>query len=248
MPQFLVFRLYAPLSAWGTVAVGEVRPSSSHPTRSGVMGLLSAALGIRRTDARESEKLSRSLDFGVLEVSTGSQLIDYHSVQAPDRVGPFVYRTRRDSIVVGADRLGTILSRREYRCDGLWIVAVWSRMGCIVDLQQLLDALRHPRFNLYAGRKSCPLGLPLYPQLVDSPGLRAAFSQAVFPPVPAARKKGGTQQDLIGTSAHRRIYWEGDAGDLKPEEVVERYDSRVSGERRQFRPRMENVATWIKED
>ena len=48
--KFLVFQLQAPLSSWGDTAVGEYRGSYEHPGESALIGLLGAALGIRRED------------------------------------------------------------------------------------------------------------------------------------------------------------------------------------------------------
>src|SRR6185295_12377864 len=65
MPSFLVFRLYGPLASWGEVAVGEVRPSNLHPTRSALLGLLGAALGLRRSDEAALADLARTVRFAV---------------------------------------------------------------------------------------------------------------------------------------------------------------------------------------
>nr|WP_284509571.1 CRISPR-associated protein Cas5 [Salinivibrio costicola] len=48
MRDYLVFRLYGPLASWGEPAVGGDRPTSAYPSRSAVLGLLGAALGIKR--------------------------------------------------------------------------------------------------------------------------------------------------------------------------------------------------------
>ncbi|WP_295540003.1 CRISPR-associated protein Cas5, partial [Thiolapillus sp.] len=50
MDDYLVFQLYAPLASWGGQAVGQERPSDDHPGRSALLGLLAAALGIRREE------------------------------------------------------------------------------------------------------------------------------------------------------------------------------------------------------
>ncbi len=50
MTEYLVFRLYAPLASWGEAAVGESRPTATYPGRGAIIGLLGAALGVRRDD------------------------------------------------------------------------------------------------------------------------------------------------------------------------------------------------------
>ena len=52
----LLLRLAAPLQAWGADSKFETRKTNREPTKSGVIGLLAAALGLRRD---ESEALTR---------------------------------------------------------------------------------------------------------------------------------------------------------------------------------------------
>ena len=42
--EALIFQLYGPLASWGAPAVGETRPSSDHPGRAALLGLLASAL------------------------------------------------------------------------------------------------------------------------------------------------------------------------------------------------------------
>jgi len=53
--DYLVFQLYGPLASWGDIAVGETRPSALTPSRSAILGLLAAALGLKRPDTAKSE-------------------------------------------------------------------------------------------------------------------------------------------------------------------------------------------------
>ena len=63
------------MAAWGSTAVGEVRPSAPHPTRSALLGLLAAALGLRRDDDERHEALGRMLRFAV-RVDRPAQLLE----------------------------------------------------------------------------------------------------------------------------------------------------------------------------
>ena len=65
MKEYLVFQLYAPLASWGEEASGEIRHSATVPTRSALLGLLAAALGIRRD---EEERVMRSSFFHRLRI------------------------------------------------------------------------------------------------------------------------------------------------------------------------------------
>ena len=75
----LLLRLAAPLQAWGTDSKFEVRRTNREPSKSGVIGLLAAALGLRR-DA-DLSKLS-ALRFGVRVDRNGEVIKDFHMAKA----------------------------------------------------------------------------------------------------------------------------------------------------------------------
>lgn len=168
--RFLVFQLVAPLSAWGDVAVGQYRGSRDAPSESALIGLLAAALGIRRDDEAAHAGLRDGYALAVGTVETGSLLRDYHTAQTPSRgdLKARPHRTRRDELAVPRHQLNTILSTRDYRQGGEWVVAVQALPGATHELAALQGALREPRFLLYLGRKSCPPAAPLGPQVIDT--------------------------------------------------------------------------------
>ncbi len=241
MTDFLVFRLYGALSSWGDVAVGEVRPSADRPTRSAILGLVAAALGIRRDEEDRHVVLGSSLGIGVLVTSVGKPLVDYHTVQVP-RSGsskrPRRYATRQEELT-GRHRseLRTILSQREYRMDSLADVATWLRLpDPPFALKSIREALERPTFVPYLGRKSCPLALPMQPQIVSAASLIEAFAASRFerPAGVAPHPPGG----------RRTLYWdEGGEPGVPVERTETRRDSPVSRRRWQFEVRHEHHAT-----
>ena len=82
MRPYLVFDLYGPLSSFGDVAVGEYRPTFSHPSKSSIIGLLAATWEYKGTK-RKGFSLSDRLILGVLVISSGQLLRDYHTAQVP---------------------------------------------------------------------------------------------------------------------------------------------------------------------
>jgi CRISPR system Cascade subunit CasD len=176
---FLIFQLRAPLSSWGTVAVGEYRGTYEYPTESSLMGLLGAALGIRREDEGGHSALRDSYDFAMGIVETGSMLRDYHTAQVPRRTAlkGRPQATRLDELSVPKEELHTVLSTRDYRQGAASLVAVHARANAPYDLETLTGALQKPRFVLYVGRKTCPVGAPLWPQIITSNGILAAFEE-----------------------------------------------------------------------
>ena len=84
MSRYLLFQLYAPLVSWGAPAVGEVRHTDTIPTRSALLGLLAAALGISRDNEEELNQFNQHYRFAILPLSSHEQwLRDYHTTQVP---------------------------------------------------------------------------------------------------------------------------------------------------------------------
>lgn len=254
MPSFLCFRLHGPLAAWGEVAVGERRPTSPHPSRSAVLGLIEAALRIRREDSDDLASLDASLGFASRTDAPGQLLVDYHTAQGPEetllrneeraarKAGASWHRpgTRRAEIAGRRAALSTLLSQREYRVDGLWTIALWLREGSVArwSLAALAAALARPGFVLYLGRKSCPVDVPLEPQLVEAGDPVAAMAAAAF-------RSDGVLAELIATGRpYATVRWEGAWPGLTPDQTSRRRDRVLSRARWQFTDRPEHERAW----
>lgn len=176
--EFLVFQLQAPLSSWGDTAVGEYRGSYEYPGESALIGLIGAALGVRREDESGQTSLRQGYGFAVGVLSGGKLLRDYHTAQVPGRAAlkDRPHTTRRDELSVPKHELGTILSTRDYRQNSASLIAVQRRGDAPYTLDSLANALREPRFVLYLGRKSCPPAAPLHPQIIAADSAFAAFA------------------------------------------------------------------------
>ncbi len=184
MTAFLLCTLYAPLASWGEIAVGEVRGSWERPSRSAVLGLVAAALGLDRSDQEAHDALDRGYGVAVRLDAVGTPMVDYHTTQtvASSAFRGRVPRTRRELLAAGDHQ--TILSRRSYRQDAAATVALWVRSEARWTLEAIAAALRTPAYVPYAGRKANALGLPLHPELIDVPTLGDAFAARLQ--VPAA--------------------------------------------------------------
>lgn len=201
MKDYLLFRLHGAMASWGDIAVGDIRPSYRHPSKSAIIGLIAAALGVER-EAHEKQSELAKLLFSIRLDAVGVPIEDYHTIQTPseqaikyDRAK--AYWTRFDEIeaikmrVISAQssaEAGAIQSRRTYYCDSVYTVALsenendkinWQLLE-ISELKDLIEFLTKPRFVLYLGRKSCPLGLPLEPQVILAKNCSAAFQQGIF--------------------------------------------------------------------
>lgn len=122
----LLLRLAGPLQAWGDSSRFTVRRTREEPTKSGVLGLLAAAAGRRRTDPLED---LAALRFGVRTDQEGRLLRDFHTAH------------------------GAPLSHRYYLMDAVFLAAVEGDSGL---LEALHATLLRPKYPLYLGRRSCP--------------------------------------------------------------------------------------------
>lgn len=251
--DYLVFRLYGPVCSWGDIAVGEVRPSTVHPSKSAILGLIAAALGIKRPDTARGETdrsaleaahstLAQGYGFAVRVDTPGVSLVDYHTAQVPSSGtgrNRRQFATRRDELlVVPRSELNTILSRRDYRVDALYTIALWAWPGAPHSLAELAARLHEPVFALYLGRKSCPLALPLAAQVVTADNILDAMANAALPlPDDFARH-------LMPPNTRPALYWDedGDVGALQVEHTFTRRDTVYSRRRWQFQSRSEHHA------
>lgn len=256
--DYLLFRLYGPMASWGEIAVGETRHTASYPGKSSIIGLMAAALGIKRTETEKQQQMQQGYALAVTVYSQGTLLRDYHTTQVPDSVGKFTYRTRRDELILGKTRLGTILSSREYRTDALALVAVKALPDAPYCLQTIEEHLEKPRFHLYLGRKSCPLAAPLDPQIIENKknfyeAFKAYVHKPLMPtdkiPTDKAGKGAISVRDAywLRLADDRHYYWEGEDSDFSDSpdwkrrmQTRIRHDQPLSRNRWQFSPRQEH--------
>ena len=135
----LLLRLAAPLQAWGADSKFETRKTNREPTKSGVIGLLAAALGLRRDETTQLARLAQ-LQFGVRVEREGRLLVDFHMARNEEKDRSYV-------------------TYRHYLEDAVFLVGLSSEDTEL--LRELEWALTHPAFPLYLGRRACPPTLPL---------------------------------------------------------------------------------------
>lgn len=178
MPNFLILRLDGPMQAWGTHTFEDFRPSNLYPTRSGLLGLLGACLGLERSDLVGRAQLATSVEFTVrvdsqvprpdmdgLVTKAGIKLPDFHTVMNARKVD-------------GSASKFPVVSRREYLFDAAFTVAVGSSFDAAVTLDRIAEALRRPCYTPTLGRRSCPLTRPLLEGLqIEAASARAALAQ-----------------------------------------------------------------------
>ena len=140
----LLLRIAGPLQAWGVRSRFTVRSTELAPTRSGIICMVAAAVGRRRTDPIED---LLALRFGVRKDQPGRVIRDFHTARPFDARKPMPP------------------SERYYLADAVFLAGI---EGDRPLLEGIDEALQHPAFPLYLGRRSCP---PTHPV---SLGLREA--------------------------------------------------------------------------
>jgi CRISPR system Cascade subunit CasD len=235
---FLILRLYGPLCSWGGPAVGELRPSADHPGRSAILGLVAAALGLRRDDADGQAALTASFAIAVRVDAAGRRMEDYHTVQAPKARRGFAPATRRQELLAGADHLETMVTRRGYLADAVYTIALAPRTEARWPLETVAEALRRPRFQPYLGRKSCPPALPLAPLVSTAVTLPDALAEA---DAAWAERDALLAPLLKRDEGARRLLWDADVPDegLNAHAEILRRDEPTDRMRWQFVERLE---------
>lgn len=148
----VLLRLAGPMQSWGTQSRFSIRDGASEPSKSGVVGLLCAALGRPRSEPVDDLAAVR---MGVRVDLPGVARVDYQTAGGTHRVGE-----RYGVIKADGSRGETVTSRRHYLADADFLVGLESDDALV---EQLRDAVEQPRWQLFLGRKSY---LPATPVLV----------------------------------------------------------------------------------
>ncbi len=177
MGDFLILKLHGPMQAWGEHTFEGLRPSANFPTRSGLLGLLGACLGIKRNDRERLRQLTDSLGMAVRVDARGFTRKD-GSLRTLRVVKITDYHTVKDARenYAGLKSHDTIQTWREYLCDAEFTAALWSWPHASISLDDVEQAVKMPSFTPYLGRRSCPLALPLFQKRIkEAPDVIEAF-------------------------------------------------------------------------
>lgn len=157
MTEYLILKLQGPMQSWGSHTYEDYRPSNGFPTRSGVLGLVAACMGIERVDQESQMALSNSLNVAVRpdDGTKGRQalpvvrLTDFHTVEKARKVD-------------GKENNNPVVSRREYLCDASFTVGITITDSASYSLDQIEKMLKNPVYTPFLGRRSCPMTRPIF--------------------------------------------------------------------------------------
>lgn len=177
MAEFVIFTLAAPMGAFADLAGHERRHSGTWPARSAVLGLVGAALGVRRDETARQQSLWRWRT-AVSVLSRGVAYRDYHTVQTVPTARIKRPATRREALKALESKDNPVITWRDYRSDCAFGVALWGGE----DSEEVRNALIRPHFTLYLGRKSCPLSAPTAPKVLQAANPVEALALIDLPP------------------------------------------------------------------
>ncbi|MFJ9380546.1 type I-E CRISPR-associated protein Cas5/CasD [Streptomyces sp. NPDC101455] len=209
----LVLRLAAPMQSWGGPSRYNRRDTLPQPTKSGILGLLSAAEG-RAREASLTDLLG--LHLGVRVDQPGTLLRDYHTVS--DHRGLPLPSAKVDAKGVQkktSPAKYTGVTQRYYLQDAIFTAAL---RGPAPLLEGLEHAVRHPVFPLSLGRRSCPPTGPLSLGLRPDAELHDVLTDVPWQASPHHRRRIHTAQVMLEATV------EDPAGDLLVDDVPDTYD------------------------
>ena len=171
MPTVLL-KLIGPMQSWGVVSRFDQRDTFREPSKSGVIGLVCAAMGIDRSDYGRQSPLYRAR-MGVRHDRPGTLRYDFQTAAC-----------KKADVIIRADgKLATdggVISKRYYLADAAFLVGL--ELDDRLLLEAICVALDNPVWPLYLGRKSyvpsepvtCsdrPVDMPLVEALTSHPAL-----------------------------------------------------------------------------
>lgn len=157
MPHILLLRLSAPMQSWGVMSRFSRRDTGKEPSKSGVIGLISAAMGISRDEANSENQAFAEIagaKMAVVALREGVLQSDYHTAQ---NIAIASARQRKDGSFETKD---TEISTRFYLADADFVVALAAENRDALDRAHF--ALQNPKWQLFLGRKSFVPDEPVY--------------------------------------------------------------------------------------
>lgn len=171
----LAFYLDAPMQSWGASSRFQRRETETYPTKSAVLGLVAAALGIDKHSADETQRLSPlvALRFSVLKVPHEAHLKiqllrDFHTVGGgwiddwKEDKSNILAKLQVPAKAGDSSPFGTVITQRTYLTDAKFIALLEGSQSLLTECAA---ALENPRWGIWLGRKCCIPATPLTPTL-----------------------------------------------------------------------------------
>lgn len=210
----LLLRLVGPMQSWGTTSRFDQRDTGKEPSKSGVIGLLAAALGIERENWDKLKPLTR-LSMGVRHDRPGIPKRDYQTAGCAET----------DTIIKadGTPSKDGVVSQRFYLADASFLVGLNGEDRNL--LETIHEGLRDPIWPLALGRKSYVPSEPIWLESgIQEAPLRKALAQ--WPWIGTLRKWEILPEKLLVSFES-----EDDSGVLKMDQPLSSFAERRFGAR-----------------
>jgi len=176
--KVLAFYVDAPLQSWGVSSQFDRRNTELHPTKSGVVGILAAALGIDFDSLTEEAEIAelaglRMTTYGIDKNAgySAARLTDYHTIgggwqetHKKDPANLFAKLSVPRSANSPAP-WGVVQTWRCYLVDAKFVVFL---EGNSEVLEKCRASLENPKYGVWFGRKSCIPSTHLSPVIAGS--------------------------------------------------------------------------------
>lgn len=204
-PAFLAIRLDGPLQAWGIDSQFSRRNTSLMPTKSAVLGMCCAALGVHRGSEAEAQWLERLRHTRMLAVAIPRRVGQKEASSLVRRITD--YHTVQNTKTAEGNTKDTHLTFRQYLCDASFGVVL---SGARDALGKIATALHDPVWGVWLGRKACVPTAPVFGGVFDS---ESEALRVLIGDVP-----------LTGFTHQREVDTFESGGDTLPDQAV-RFDS-----------------------
>ncbi|ODS31179.1 MAG: CRISPR system Cascade subunit CasD [Candidatus Scalindua rubra] len=154
--KYLGMFLDSPLQSWGYQSRFDQRTTLSYPTKSGILGILCAAMGIPKTDTKRLSELTNlsMQSYSLVRNERPNErpirrIKDFHTVG-----GGYAYPQERQNISPKADgsKGDTVVTNREYLMDAKYAIILGGNESLIGNIGKYL---KNPVWGVWCGRKSC---------------------------------------------------------------------------------------------
>jgi len=155
---YLALLLDGPLQSWGFASRFQRRTTGLHPTKSGVVGLICAAMGLAKGSTEELAMLPELAKLKMSSIAIPRDVQGAASLLPVLRLEDYhtVLDTRRAS---GAMNKDAVVTRRQYLLEARFGVIL---VGDRSVLERAAAALQDPVWGVWLGRKSCIPAEPIF--------------------------------------------------------------------------------------
>ena len=130
----LLLRLAAPMQSWGSASKFDRRYTEMEPTKSGVIGMLACAMGIRREASLDA---FNDIKFGIRIDQRGDLGVDFQMAHEQ----------------TNSKNASSWVTHRYYLFDAVFLAGIEGESGLLAKIEW---ALHFPEFPIFLGRRSCP--------------------------------------------------------------------------------------------